>query len=156
MLERLDEVEALGFRQYYFQFTLNDYVREGLEPNVPPVAERIDTFKRLVDRIGKERVIWRFDPLMLGCAADTAVGPPVCDAADTAVGPPVAAGTAPGPPVCGAAEQSVLYLHLCKYGGSYLRNSRISQIRSLQSCNRMTMFTDVVSGSKLFKMKTSA
>lgn len=66
LLERLDEVEALGFRQYYFQFTLNDYVREGLEPNVPPVAERIDTFKRLADRIGKERVIWRFDPLMLG------------------------------------------------------------------------------------------
>lgn len=65
MLERLYEVESLGFRQYYFQFTLNDYVAEGLEPNVPPVAERIDTFKRLADRIGKERVIWRFDPLML-------------------------------------------------------------------------------------------
>ena len=65
MLERLDEIEALGFRQYYFQFTLNDYVAEGLEPNVPPVAERIDTFRRLADRIGKERVIWRFDPLML-------------------------------------------------------------------------------------------
>ena len=65
MLERLDEVESLGFRQYYFQFTLNDYVAEGLEPNVPPVAERIDTFKRLADRIGKERIIWRFDPLML-------------------------------------------------------------------------------------------
>ena len=73
-------MEALGFRQYYFQFTLNDYVREGLEPNVPPVAERIDTFKRLADRIGKERVIWRFDPLMLGPAADTAVGPPAQDA----------------------------------------------------------------------------
>ena len=66
----------MGFRQYYFQFTLNDYVREGLEPNVPPVAERIDTFKRLADRVGKERVIWRFDPLMLGCAAGTKPGPP--------------------------------------------------------------------------------
>ena len=65
MLERLDEVESLGFRQYYFQFTLNDYVTEGLEPNVPPVAERIDTFRRLARRIGKERVIWRFDPLLL-------------------------------------------------------------------------------------------
>ena len=65
MLERLNEVESLGFKQYYFQFTLNDYVAEGLEPNVPKVEERIDTFKRLADRIGKERVIWRFDPLML-------------------------------------------------------------------------------------------
>ena len=65
ILDKLSEIEALGFRQYYFQFTLNDYVTEGLEPNVPPVAERIDTFKRLADRIGKERVIWRFDPLLL-------------------------------------------------------------------------------------------
>lgn len=65
MLERLDEVEALGFRQYYFQFTLNDYVAEELEPNVPPVAERIDTFRCLAKRIGGERVIWRFDPLLL-------------------------------------------------------------------------------------------
>ena len=71
LLERLNEVEALGFRQYYFQFTLNDYVREGLESNVPPVAERIDMFKRLVERIGKERVIWRFDTLMVGCAVGT-------------------------------------------------------------------------------------
>ena len=71
ILERLDEVEALGFRQYYFQFTLNDYEREGMEPNVPPIAERIETFRRLAERIGKERVIWRFDPLMLGCLAGT-------------------------------------------------------------------------------------
>ena len=65
MLERLAGIEALGFRQYYFQFTLNDYVAEGLEPNVPKVETRIDTFRRLADRIGKERVIWRFDPLLL-------------------------------------------------------------------------------------------
>ena len=65
MLERLDEIEALGFKQHYFQFTLNDYVAEGLEPNVPSIKERIDTFRRLADRIGKERVIWRFDPLLL-------------------------------------------------------------------------------------------
>ena len=65
MLGRLDEVEELGFSQYYFQFTLNDYDNERLEPNVSSVEERIDTFRRLSDRIGKERVIWRFDPLLL-------------------------------------------------------------------------------------------
>ena len=65
MLDKLSEIETLGFRQYYFQFTLNDYVSEGLEPNVPSVAERVDAFRRLADRIGKEHVIWRFDPLML-------------------------------------------------------------------------------------------
>lgn len=49
----------------YIQYTLNDYADDGLEKNVPPAQERIDTFHRLVDRLGKERVIWRFDPLVL-------------------------------------------------------------------------------------------
>ncbi len=29
------------------------------------MKERIDTFKALSDRIGRERVIWRFDPLIV-------------------------------------------------------------------------------------------
>ena len=48
---------------YYFQVTLNDYTKEGFEPNVPSVEKRIETFKNLSDTIGKEKVIWRFDPL---------------------------------------------------------------------------------------------
>ncbi|MDY0169240.1 MAG: DUF1848 domain-containing protein [Thermoguttaceae bacterium] len=50
---------------YYFQFTVNDYEDEGLEPNVPSLSERIRVFKDLSSRIGKDRVIWRFDPLVL-------------------------------------------------------------------------------------------
>ena len=50
---------------YYFQYTLNDYECEDFEPNVPSLASRIDTFTRLSELIGKERVIWRFDPLLL-------------------------------------------------------------------------------------------
>jgi len=49
----------------YIQYTLNDYVAEGLEKNVPVLEKRIDTFKQLVDKLGKGRVIWRFDPLIL-------------------------------------------------------------------------------------------
>lgn len=49
----------------YIQYTLNDYEAEGLEPNVPPLAQRIDTFRRLVDALGVEGVVWRFDPLIL-------------------------------------------------------------------------------------------
>lgn len=49
----------------YIQYTLNDYEQEGLERGVRPLAERIDTFKLLVDKLGKGRVIWRFDPLLL-------------------------------------------------------------------------------------------
>lgn len=49
----------------YVQYTLNDYVAEGLEKGVPSVERRIDTFKRLVDKLGKGHVVWRFDPLIL-------------------------------------------------------------------------------------------
>ena len=49
----------------YIQYTLNDYVTEKLERGVPPLQDRIDTFKRLVDRLGFGRVIWRFDPMIL-------------------------------------------------------------------------------------------
>ena len=63
-LPLLDTLDGMGYR-YYFLFTLNDYDTERLEPNVPPVDDRIDTFIRLSRRIGKGRVIWRFDPLVL-------------------------------------------------------------------------------------------
>ena len=36
----------------YIQFTLNDYVAEGLEKSVPSVDERIHTFKELVGFLG--------------------------------------------------------------------------------------------------------
>ena len=49
----------------YIQFTLNDYMSEGLEKSVPPVDARIQTFKDLVDKLGVGSVIWRFDPLIL-------------------------------------------------------------------------------------------
>ncbi len=49
----------------YIQYTLNDYEKEGLERGVPKLSERIDTFKQLVNKLGKGRVIWRFDPLLL-------------------------------------------------------------------------------------------
>lgn len=49
----------------YIQFTLNDYEDEGLEKGVPKLGERIDTFKQLVEILGKGHVIWRFDPLVL-------------------------------------------------------------------------------------------
>ena len=49
----------------YIQFTLNDYVAEGLEKSVPSVDERIQTFRDLVKLLGPGHVIWRFDPLIL-------------------------------------------------------------------------------------------
>ena len=49
----------------YIQYTLNDYVTEKLERGVPALQDRIDTFKRLVDKLGFGKVIWRFDPMIL-------------------------------------------------------------------------------------------
>jgi hypothetical protein len=63
-LQHLDLLDRSGYG-YYFLYTLNDYDAEGLEPGVPPVSERIETFIRLSRRIGKGRVVWRFDPLVL-------------------------------------------------------------------------------------------
>ena len=60
----LPELDKRGIH-YYFQVTLNDYSKEGFEPNVPPVAQRIETFKKLSNLIGREKVIWRFDPLIV-------------------------------------------------------------------------------------------
>lgn len=49
---------------YYFQFTLNPY-GETIEPLVPKKKIIIDTFKKLSDTIGSDKVIWRYDPILL-------------------------------------------------------------------------------------------
>ena len=64
ILPYLHELDEKGIH-YYFQVTLNDYVKEGFEPNVSSVENRVETFKKLSDMIGKEKVIWRFDPLII-------------------------------------------------------------------------------------------
>lgn len=58
----LDRLSALDGYHYYFQYTLNPYGADA-ENNLPPLSRRIDTFRRLADRIGREKVIWRYDPL---------------------------------------------------------------------------------------------
>ena len=64
LLNYLDELKKRGIG-CYIQYTLNDYEEEGLERGVRPLAERIETFKLLVERLGKGAVVWRFDPLIL-------------------------------------------------------------------------------------------
>ncbi len=64
MIPSLHWFDERGYN-YYFQYTLNNYEKEGFEPYVPPLADRIETFKQLSGLIGKQKVIWRFDPLIL-------------------------------------------------------------------------------------------
>lgn len=62
MLDRLSELEKYN---YYFQFTLNAYGQD-VEPNVPSKNDAIiPAFQRLSKEIGKDRVVWRYDPILL-------------------------------------------------------------------------------------------
>lgn len=64
LLNHIDYLKEKGIG-CYIQYTLNDYENERLERGVPKLKERIDTFKQLVDKLGKGAVVWRFDPLIL-------------------------------------------------------------------------------------------
>lgn len=65
LLPYLDEIQDRGFT-FYFQYTVNDYGPEGLEPGVAALEERLDHFRALAEVWGRERVIWRVDPLIVG------------------------------------------------------------------------------------------
>lgn len=61
-MERLGE---LGGYNYYFQFTLTPYGR-NVEPGLPPKGEElVPAFQRLSRAVGRERVVWRYDPIFL-------------------------------------------------------------------------------------------
>ncbi|MBN1416561.1 MAG: DUF1848 domain-containing protein [Bacteroidales bacterium] len=55
---------------YYFLFTLTPYGSE-LEPKVPEKEELVHTLCSLSEMIGKERVIWRYDPIIYTASLDT-------------------------------------------------------------------------------------
>ncbi len=59
----LDELDRLGFR-YYFLYTLTPY-GPPLEPFLAPRVDRIAAFRRLAGRLGPDRVVWRYDPIIL-------------------------------------------------------------------------------------------
>lgn len=64
LLVHLDYLKERGIG-CYIQYSLNDYEKEGLEPGVPRLGYRIETFMALAKHLGKGAVIWRFDPLLL-------------------------------------------------------------------------------------------
>ena len=60
MMSRLSELEKYT---YYFQFTLTAYDRD-VEPNIPSKNNVIiPGFQELSKTIGRDRVIWRYDPI---------------------------------------------------------------------------------------------
>ena len=61
----IDKLDLLKNYKYYFQFTLTSYGAD-IEKNIPSKREKIfDTFKKLSDKIGDKKVIWRYDPIII-------------------------------------------------------------------------------------------
>lgn len=60
----IKELSGAG-RQCIVLYTLNEYTDAGLEPGVPPLGDRIRTFIELSSLIGRGRLTWRFDPLLV-------------------------------------------------------------------------------------------
>jgi len=68
ILGYIDELFQRGYK-FYFQYTLNGYSKVW-EPGVPDFSKSIETFIALSDKIGKERVIWRYDPIIFSNITD--------------------------------------------------------------------------------------
>ena len=62
LMTHLQELDSRGYR-YYFQYTIIGNLRE-IDPKSPPVATALDTFCELSERLGPNRVIWRYDPIV--------------------------------------------------------------------------------------------
>src|SRR5512143_1704999 len=63
MIGKLDVLDQKKY-SYYFQFSLTPYGKD-IEPSVPEKKKVVSAFIELSERIGKERVVWRYDPILL-------------------------------------------------------------------------------------------
>lgn len=61
MLERLDELKDYN---YYFQYTITSYGKD-VEKGIFDKGQVIESFKKLSNIIGKNKVILRYDPILL-------------------------------------------------------------------------------------------
>lgn len=61
MLERLDELKDYN---YYFQYTITSYGKD-VEKGILDKGQVIESFKKLSNIIGKNKVILRYDPILL-------------------------------------------------------------------------------------------
>ena len=63
LIRYLDLISEMKYK-YYFQFTITPY-DNSIEKALPSKNEIQKTFRTLSKKIGKERVIWRYDPIIL-------------------------------------------------------------------------------------------
>ena len=63
IIPHLKELNLRGYR-YYFLYTLMDNPR-FLDPKSPSLERSLNIFQKLSDLIGPEKIIWRYDPIVL-------------------------------------------------------------------------------------------
>jgi hypothetical protein len=63
LLDKLPILDDLGYH-YYFQFTLTPYGKD-IERGLRDKKGIISTFRQLSSYLGKDRVIWRYDPIII-------------------------------------------------------------------------------------------
>jgi hypothetical protein len=68
LIPHLDELDSRGYR-YYFQYTVVHYPK-SLEKSPISLSQKIERFRKLSERIGPERIIWRYDPVILTILTD--------------------------------------------------------------------------------------
>jgi hypothetical protein len=61
-IKYLDKIDDMGYK-YYFQFTITPYNRD-IEKNICK-QDMASAFIELSKKIGKEKVIWRYDPVII-------------------------------------------------------------------------------------------
>lgn len=59
----LDEIDELGYK-YYFQYTITSF-KKDMEENLPDKKEIIKSFQTLSEKTGSEKVILRYDPVII-------------------------------------------------------------------------------------------
>ena len=68
MVPYLKELDQHGYR-YYFQYTVMKNPRL-IDTKVPSLSSSLEVFKKLSDLVGPERVIWRYDPVIISNITD--------------------------------------------------------------------------------------
>jgi hypothetical protein len=68
-MPHLPELERRGYR-FFFLYTITGNARP-FEGHAPAASEAVPAFLELADRVGADRVIWRYDPIVLTAQTDT-------------------------------------------------------------------------------------
>ena len=64
LMKYMPEINSAYSGAFYFQFTINPYERD-IEPGLPELNRRIETLHKIAEIYGQEKVVWRYDPIML-------------------------------------------------------------------------------------------